>query len=440
MYKGGIFDHIGFGFSRYSTDQKWLVPHFEKMLYDNALLIITYIEAFAATGNYLYAEIAQKILTYVFRDMKDEQGGFYSAQDADSEGIEGKFYVFGAEEIKNILGEEDSDLFSKYYNIKPSGNFEGKNIPNLIGVTLTEIQNDQILKDRLSVCREKIYNYRQKREHPFKDDKILTGWNGLMIAAASISGRILNIAEYIEAAKKSAEFIMKYLVNQQGRLLARYREREADHFAYIDDYAFFIWGLIELYQASFESKYLRKATEFTKDMIDLFWDDKEGGFFLYGKDSEQLYARPKEIYDGAMPSGNSVAAMNLLRLARLTGDNELEEKDISEFKVFGGDIKQNPYSYTHFASAFLFANKPPKHIIIKGNKKNEDTKLMIEQCNKIYLPFTTVIIDDNSEMFYELVPFAKNLTMNQDKATAYICENYACNLPITDFDVFIKML
>lgn len=440
MYKGGIFDHIGFGFSRYSTDQKWLVPHFEKMLYDNALLAMAYAEAFAATGYRLYAEITEKILTYILRDMKDHEGGFYSAEDADSEGVEGKFYVFEIDEIKEILGEEDAQLFCKYYNIKPMGNFEGKNILNMIGISLSEIENDNTLKHRLSLCRQKLYNYREKRIHPFKDDKILTGWNGLMIAAASISGRILGNEQYIYAAKKSSEFIMKYLVNEQGRLLARYREGEAGYFAYIDDYAFFIWGLIELYQATYENIFLKKAIEFTHDMISLFWDDKEGGFFLYGNDSEQLISRPKEIYDGAMPSGNSVAALNMLRLVRMTGDNELEEKAMSMFKVFGGNLIENPYSYTHFISAFMFANKSVKQIVIAGNKHNADTKIMLDECNKRFLPFTAVILNEQSETLHNIAPFVQSKVMIQNKATAYICENYSCKPPVSDTEMFIKML
>ncbi|KXG75449.1 thioredoxin domain-containing protein [Thermotalea metallivorans] len=440
MYKGGIFDHIGFGFARYSTDQKWLVPHFEKMLYDNALLTIAYLEAFQATGNYRYAEIAEKVFTYILRDMSPVEGGFYSAEDADAEGIEGKFYVFDVQEVKEVLGEEDGQLFCKYYDIQPRGNFEGKSIPNLIGVSLADLEKDQELKERLSLCREKLYHYREQRIHPYKDDKILTAWNGLMIAAAAMAGRILDNIAYIHAAKKAAGFIMNHLVNEEGRLLARYRDGEAAYLAYIDDYAFFIWGLIELYEATFETIYLEKAIGLTRDMIHLFWDEKEGGFFLYGKDSEPLIVRPKEIYDGATPSGNSVATMNMLRLARMTGDRELEEKAMAQFYIFGGNVKENPNAYTHFMMAFLFANMPTKQVVIAGERGKEDTKRMLAELDRRFLPFATVIFNDGAEALHRLVPFVKNQGRIGNTATAYICENFACNIPTSDMAQFTKML
>lgn len=229
------------------------------MLYDNALLAFSYLEAYQVTRNDRYAKIAEKVLTYILRDMTRVEGGFYSAEDADSEGEEGKFYLFHIEEVKEVLGEEDAKLFCSYYDIRSHGNFEGKSIPNLIGVSLEEIEKDPLLKERLHLCREKLYRYREKRIHPFKDDKVLTAWNGLMIAAMAFAGRVLENTTYTYAAKNTVDFIMNHLVQENGRLMARYRDGEAAYLAYIDDYAFLIWGLIELYETTFETVYLEKA-------------------------------------------------------------------------------------------------------------------------------------------------------------------------------------
>ncbi|MGF7059632.1 thioredoxin domain-containing protein [Brassicibacter mesophilus] len=440
MYKGGIFDHIGFGFSRYSVDEKWLIPHFEKMLYDNALLAIAYTEAFQATGKGLYKEVSNKIFTYVLRDMTSQDGGFYSAEDADSEGEEGKFYVWDVEEIEKVLDEEESDVFYDYYNMVPTGNFEGKNIPNLIGKDLDEIEKDVDLKAKLNEMRKRLFEYRKKRIHPYKDDKILASWNGLMIAALSYAGRAFENNTYIDAAKKSIDFIFKNLINQKGRLLARYRDGEAAYLAYLDDYAFLVWGLIELYQATFEIQYLMKALELNRDMIRLFWDEKGGGLYLYGKDSEQLIVRPKEVYDGAIPSGNSVAALNMLRLSKITGNEELGDKANQMFKTFGGNIKENPSSYSYFLKAFLYANISTKEVVIAGRKDDKDVKLMISSFNKLFLPFSSIVINDGNKDLYEIAPFVQGQQMIDNKATAYVCQNFTCNIPTTDVKKFVDLL
>lgn len=438
MYKGGIFDHIGFGFSRYSTDQKWLVPHFEKMLYDNALLAISYTEAYQAVGKALYKEIVEKIFTYVLRDMTSPEGGFYSAEDADSEGEEGKFYVWTVDEVKSVVGEEDGELFCEFHHITPTGNFEGKSIPNLLGQNLEHINNNVQLKNRLDAIRQKLFELREQREHPHKDDKILTAWNGLMIAALSHGGRVLNKQEYIDAAQNAVQFIFDKLTREDGRLLARYRDGESAYPAYLDDYAFLVWGLIELYEATFEPVYLDKALTLNRDMLEYF-EDEEGGLFLYGKDSEQLIVRPKEVYDGAMPSGNSVAALNMLRLARLTGDRGLEEKVDNQFEIFGGRVKENPVSYTYFIMALLFKEIPTKEIVIAGQKEGSDAKVMLDEINERFLPYSTIILNTGEEV-HRLVPFTKEQPQVDNEATAYICENFACNPPVTELDKLIPLL
>jgi uncharacterized protein YyaL (SSP411 family) len=359
MYRGGIFDHIGYGFSRYSTDQKWLVPHFEKMLYDNALLAIACLETYQATKKEEYAMLAKKIFTYIIRDMTHSQGGFYSAEDADSEGEEGKFYTWTPKEIVEILGEKDGNFFCQYYGITPGGNFEGKSIPNRIHAHGPVNQDEE----DIIPLREKVFVQREKRVHPHKDDKILTSWNGLMIAALAIGGRVLDNYQYIDAAEKAFDFIMEKLVNQDGRLLARYRQGEAAHLAYLDDYAFLVWALIELYHTTFDVKYLELALEFNNEMLELFNDNEKGGLFLYGADGESLIVRPKEVYDGAMPSGNSVATLNMLRLARMTGDARLEVRAYDQLSAFASIVESNPFAHTYFLMAAIFGLYPTRVVL-----------------------------------------------------------------------------
>ncbi len=356
MYKGGIFDHIGFGFSRYSVDEKWLVPHFEKMLYDNALLAIAYIETYEITKDNIYKEVAEKILAYILRDMTSKEGGFYCGEDADSEGVEGKFYLWDFAELYKVLNMEEANLFIKYYGIQREGNFEGRNIPNLIGEELEDLDKNG-LKEKLENIRRKLFDYREKRIHPHKDDKILTSWNGLMIAAFAKAGKILNEEKYKDASIKALEFVFTKLQREDGRLLARFRDGESRYLAYLDDYAFIIWALIEVYEGTKEYSYVEKALELNKQMIELFLDKEKGGLFLYGKDSEELILRPKDIYDGAIPSGNSVAAMNMLRLFKITGDINLKEEAESIFKVFGNSINKIPRAHAKTLEALLYRGR-----------------------------------------------------------------------------------
>jgi len=436
MYKGGIYDHIGFGFSRYSTDEKWLVPHFEKMLYDNALLAIAYLEAYQATKKKKYAEIAQQIFTYVLRDMTSPEGGFYSAEDADSEGEEGKFYIWSKKEINDILGDKDGEKYCKYYNITDEGNFEGFNIPSLINSVIPDEDNELV-----ESCRKKLFDYRIKRIHPHKDDKILTAWNGLMIATMAIGGRVLHNEVYTQAAEKAAEFILSKLVREDGRLLARYRDGDAAIPAYVDDYAYLIWGLIELYESTYKPKYLKKSLALNQDLIKLFWDNKSGGLFLYGSDSEQLIIRPKELYDGATPSGNSVAALNFIRLARMTGQHELEEKAQNMFSIFGKQVQRMARGYAFFLTAMLFSISKSKDVVLVADSDHADTENMLNVIREDFRPFTmTIFCSDKFESIKELVPFIENYKTIDGKPTAYICENFACRAPIIDLKEFRKTL
>lgn len=433
IYRGGIYDHIGFGFSRYSTDEKWLVPHFEKMLYDNALLSIVYTEAYQITNNNLFKKIANDTLNYVLRDMTSPDGGFYSAEDADSEGEEGKFYVWSYDEIINVLGEKDGIGFCEQYNVTPSGNFKGKNILNLI--TSKDLYPNDILI-------QKLFDYRKKKIPPYKDDKILTAWNGLMIVALSISGRVFKTDRYIEASKKAVSFIFDHLFNANGRLLARYRDGKSSFFAYAEDYAFLIWGLIELYESTFDSQYLQKALFLNEQLIKYFWDKQTDGLFLYGSDSEQLILKPKELYDGVMPSSNSVSIMNWLRLSNLTGNTNIKEYAIKTLSLFASEINSNPSAYPYLLSAYMFLIAKTKEIVIVGEKDSLDTKKMINLVNEKYNPYMTVLMKDikTDILLKEIVSFVSDYTMIDNKTTAYICSDKVCSKPVSNITEFKAML
>ncbi|APH13645.1 N-acylglucosamine 2-epimerase family protein [Clostridium sporogenes] len=437
MYKGGIFDHIGFGFSRYSTDNKWLVPHFEKMLYDNALLSMAYTEAYEATKNPLFKDITEKILNYVKKSMTSEEGGFYSAEDADSEGVEGKFYLWTKKEIIDILGEEDGELYCKIYDITSKGNFENKNISNLIHTDLKDVDNN---KDKLEKIRKKLFEYREKRVHPHKDDKILTSWNALMIIAFCRAGRSFKNDNYIDIAKKSVDFIIKNLMDEKGRLYARIREGERGNEGFIDDYAFFLWALIELYEASFDIYYLEKSIEVADSMIDLFWHKEKGGFYLYSKNSEKLIVRPKEIYDGAMPSGNAVASLALSLLYYITGEDKYKDLVDKQFKFFAANIKSGPMYHLFSVIAYMYNVSPIKEITLAYNEKDEALYKFINELNNRYMPFSIVTLNDKSNEIEKINKNIKDKTPVKDKTTVYICQNYACREPITDLEAFKSVL
>ncbi|APC41459.1 thioredoxin domain-containing protein [Clostridium estertheticum] len=439
MYSGGIFDHIGFGFSRYSTDQKWLVPHFEKMLYDNALLAQVYIEAFEATGKKFYKEVADKIFTYILRDMTSKEGAFYSAEDADSEGIEGKYYLLTNEEVALVLGEESYKIYCEQYDITKKGNFEGRNIPNLIGKQ-SSTNIDEKVNIKLEEMREKLFEYREKRIHPYKDDKILTSWNGLMIAALAYGGRVFQNASYINVAEKAMNFILSKMINDKGRLMARYRDGDVAHLGYLDDYAFTVHALIELYEATFNAVYLTKAIELNENMIKLFKDEKQGGLYLYGVDGEELISRPKDIYDGAMPSGNSVATLNMLRLARLTANTKLQNEAALQFKVFASKVKTIESAHAYFMTALLYSTVPGKDIIISGDENSGGTKTMIKEINSTYLPFATAVLNAGDGSLNSINSELAAHKPLLGKTTAYICENYTCREPITNLQEFYESI
>ncbi len=442
MRKGGIYDHIGFGFHRYSTDSSWLVPHFEKMLYDQALIAIAYIEAYQATKNSEYKKTAQEIFTYVIRDMTSHEGGFYSAEDADSEGEEGKFYVWSEKELEEILEKEEINLATTVFNIEEFGNYLEEASGKKTGRNILHLKHlpEKTLQDKLERIRVKLFDNREKRVHPHKDDKILTDWNGLMIAALVKGAVAFQDENYLDTAKKTADFILSNLYTTNGNLLHRYKDGTSEINGYLTDYSFLIWGLIELYEATFDIYYLKIALELHQNQIKKFWDNNIGGFYFTSTDSEKLLTRQKEIYDGAIPSGNSIATLNLLRLSYLTGNHELEEKADILSRVYSEKIKANPLAYTQFLVAIDFAIGPSYSLVIGGDTRAEDTINMIKAVNKTYFP-NKVFIQRKTEQESPEIDMYSNfvqLFYNLDgKATAYVCINKTCKPPTHDV---VKML
>lgn len=341
MYRGGIYDHIGGGFSRYSTDSRWLVPHFEKMLYDNAMLAFVYTEAYRSTEDPIYKEVAESILGYVLREMTAPEGGFYSAQDADSQGEEGKYYVFSRAEILDRLGEKEGSAFCDAYDISPRGNFEGYSIPNLLYNFSFED-----MSERFESQRKTLLTYRAERMSLHKDDKVLTAWNGMMIAAFANAGSVFGQRRYLDAAVNAEKFITEKLVKRDGRLKVRYREQEAAGDGYLDDYAYYVWGLLELYETTKKVGYLQKAIDLNTVILNDFSDEERGGFYFTSFNSEKLIWRPKESYDGAIPSGNSIAAWNMVRLANKMGSSDLTEKAEAQLRFLAVEAERYPIGHS----------------------------------------------------------------------------------------------
>jgi uncharacterized protein YyaL (SSP411 family) len=454
MRLGGIYDQIGFGFHRYSTDASWRLPHFEKMLYDQAMLTLAYMEAFLATGRDQYASVVREILAYVLRDMTAPEGGFYSAEDADSEGEEGLFYLWSQDEIQENLGPGAAQMFSSIFNIRAEGNYADEATGELTDRNILYLsapfhelagevnyQPDELVK-LWDEVRSHLFIIREQRVHPLKDDKILTDWNGLMIAALAKAGAGLGEPAYIQAANKAVEFIWNHLRDQEGKLLKRYRDGEAGLSAHLDDYAFLIWGLIELYQAEFQTEHLTRALSLTEIMIRDFWDEDLGGFFFAANDQPDLIHRGKEIYDGAIPSGNSVAYSNFIRLGRMLLKPEYEEMARAIGEAFSTHVNQLSVGYTQLMTGLLLAGSPSSEVVIAGEPGAEDTKEMLIRMRKLYSPNMVVLLRpaDPDDTLYELNPVLRDQKPIEGKATAYVCKDFQCNAPTTSVEEMIKLL
>jgi uncharacterized protein YyaL (SSP411 family) len=452
---GGIYDQVGFGFHRYSTDRRWLVPHFEKMLYDQALLSVAYLETFQATGNEEYAGTAGEIFTYVLRDMTGSEGGFYSAVDADSEGEEGKFYLWNYNEVKQILTPEEADFAVKVYNIENDGNFgddiSGNKIERNI-LHMAKTYREMACELNMSVTgfhktlesvRQKLLAQRNKRVHPNKDEKILTDWNGLMIAALAMGARVLNGPLYVNAAKSAARFIFSKMFSPDGQLLHRFYDGESAVDANLDDYAFLIQGLLELYETTFDVDYLKNALKLNEYLLRHFWDDKNGGFFFASDVSEDLFIRQKEIYDGAVPSGNSIAMLNLLRLGRITGDSNFEQKASGLSRAFSKNVRNVPSAYAQLMVAVDFAVGPSYEVVIAGDQQDVDTKKMLQAIHWKFIPNKIVIfLPTGSDLsgISGISPFTKHQSTIDGKTTAYVCVDYKCKLPTTNINRMLSSL
>ncbi len=443
MRSGGIYDHVGFGFHRYSADARWLVPHFEKMLYDQAMLAFAYTEAYQATGKEEYKRTCGEILTYALRDMTSPEGGFYSGEDADSEGEEGKFYLWTDDEISSILSEEDSELVKRVFNISKGGNFpEGKSKGRNIFYLTKPLSEHASFQNRIESARRKIFEAREKRIHPGKDDKILADWNGLMIAAFAKAAQVFDEPAYAETAQNALDFILLKMIDKEGRLYHRYRDGEAVVHAFLDDYAFLIWGLIELYETTFEIRYLQTALELNNYLLKHFWDDEKWGFYFTADDADNVLIRKKEIYDGAIPSGNSVAMLNMLRLGKMTGAPEFENKAAQIEKSFFRNISQTPIAYTMVLAALDFARGPSSEVVIAGELQAEDTKSLLSALRKEFIPSKVVIFrpTEESPEIINLANYTRNMSNIEEKATAYVCKNFNCKLPTNDAGKMLKLL
>lgn len=452
MRLGGIFDQVGFGFHRYSTDSEWLVPHFEKMLYDQAMMAIAYVEAYQATGRREYQITAEEIFEYVLRNMTNLDGGFFSAEDADSEGQEGKFYMWTEPEIRQTL-EKNAELAIKLFNVSKEGNYidethhkkNGKNILHF-RKSLQELTTELGIKAAelahiLGEIRQKLYEVREKRVHPLKDDKILTDWNGLMIAAFAKGAQVFNSMKYVKVAEKAVEFILKKLQTADGRLIHRYRDGEAIIKGNLDDYVFLVWGLIELYEATFKTKYLEEALRLQEETVTHFWDRENRGFYFTSDDSERLIVRNKEFRDGATPSGNSIALNNLIRLARMTGKIQYEEKAWALARAFStqkeGTLAQN----TMFLTALGFLIGATYEIVIVGDTNSREGIELLQAMRAKFSPYKVILFKrENDTNLENLAGFTKNMKAINSKTTAYICRSFVCNKPVNTAREALEML
>jgi uncharacterized protein YyaL (SSP411 family) len=436
MARGGMYDQLGGGFHRYSVDEKWLVPHFEKMLYDNALLSRVYLDAFLATGKEFYQRIAVETLDYVVREMTGASGGFYSTQDADSEGEEGKFFVWTPEEVAALLGEEDARLFNRYFDVSEFSNFEERSIlhveedvnviAKLMGVSV-ERMNEVIERGRRI-----LFEAREKRVKPHRDEKLLTAWNGLMLRSFAEAARALERSDYLEVAVKNANFLLTHL-RRDGRLLRTHKDGQSKLNGYLEDYAYLIDGLLALYEATFDRRWVEESLALAGTMIAQFRDVEDGGFFFTSSDHEALITRTKDFYDNATPAGNSVAAHILIRLSLLTGEERYRRMAGEILRLMKPAMLRAPSAFGHLLCALDLFLASPYEIAIIGEPHAEDTQALIDVVFKRYLPNKVVACAaPNDSMAARAIKLLEGRSRIDDQATAYVCRNFYCEAPATD--------
>ena len=444
MARGGIYDQIAGGFHRYSTDSFWLVPHFEKMLYDNALLARLYLHAWLATGRALYRRITEETLDYVLREMTGEHGGFFSATDADSEGEEGKFFVWTPEEIEAVLGSEDATLFSTFFGVSQRGNFEGANILNISVKAADFAERQGIPLERLveviRLGKERLRLAREEREHPLLDDKALASWNGLMLRAFAEAGAALERQDYLDAAAKNAAFLLEEM-RPNGTLLRSYRQGQAKLPGFLEDYSFVADGLLSLYEATFQRRWLDTAVELADEMISLFWDEPQGCFYDTGHGHEELVVRPRDVFDNAQPCGGSVASDVLFRMSVVTGNEDYAAKAVAPLRTLAELMGRAPAGTGRWLAALDFYLSTPKEVAVIGPQDDPATSALLREVNSRYLP-NRVLAGANGEedAASSGLPLLEGRGMVDSKPTAYVCENYACQLPVTDAESLAAQL
>ena len=444
MAEGGLYDHLGGGFHRYSTDARWLVPHFEKMLYDNAQLSRPYLHLFQATGEDFFKEVAQETFDYVLREMTDASGGFYSTQDADSEGVEGKFFVWERAEILELLGEEDGALFNAYYDVTEEGNFEEKNILNVPRPLETVARDLNVTAERLSEAvargRRLLFEAREKRVKPGRDEKVIAAWNGLMLEGIAEAAAVLGRQDYRDAAERNGRFLLEKM--REGRFLLHvFKDGRAKQMAFLDDYACVISGLVSLYESTGALEWLEGAKSLAGVMVEEFWDDEEGGFFYTGSSSERLIVRTKDFFDNATPSGNSVAADALLRLSVLDGDEKYRRLATTIFRLIRASAERYPSAFGRALGALDFYLSTPKEIVIVGPGEIEETRSLLAEVWRHYLPNKVLVQSPGGDQRAErLVPLLQGRSAFSGRATAYVCEHYTCRQPVTTAEELAKQL
>jgi uncharacterized protein YyaL (SSP411 family) len=436
MAQGGIYDHLGGGFHRYSTDARWLVPHFEKMLYDNALLSRFYLHYYQLSRDESARKVAEGILDYVVREMTDPLGGFYSTQDADSEGEEGKFFVWSLDDVKQILGETDAVHFAAYYNITESGNFEGKNILNVTR-DLPEVARAQTLTvDELDAVlqrgRSKLFAAREERIKPARDEKILTAWNGLMLVSFAEAAAILGREDYADIARRNADFVLQNL-RRGGLLLRTYKDGQAKLNAYLDDYAFLIDGLVTLFETTGQLRWFQEGVALTETMIKEFWDEQDGGFFYTGNSHEELIVRSKDLFDNATPSGNSVAVDVLLRLGLLCDNANYQRRAATILRLTASMMRRYPAGFGRMLCALDFHLGRPKEIAVIAAGDSEQARLLMNEIWRPYLANKVVAkIAPEDTHAASVIRLLRDRPQVGDKPTVYVCENFTCSQPVTD--------
>jgi uncharacterized protein YyaL (SSP411 family) len=446
MARGGIYDHLGGGFSRYSVDAFWLVPHFEKMLYDNSLLAGVYIDAYAATSNSFYATVAGEIFDYTLAYLTDEQGGFHSTEDADSEGVEGKFYVWLPNEIEEIIGTEAAEKFCSIYDITASGNFEGNNIPNLKAPIEELIERAgwdvPSTMRQLGESRRKLLAARDTRVRPAKDDKILASWNALMIDAMARAAAILNEPKYLDAAIAATDFVLSNMRRPDGRLLHSWREGRAKFDAYLDDYSYFINAFVSLYEATFDDKWLELAVEFAETILVHFEDREKGGFYYTADDHEQLITRNKDVHDSSVPSGSSMTATSLLRLGKLTGNQRLVDAAATTINNALPIIQRQPAAAGQMLVAADFLLGPTKEIVVAGDSENTETQNVLRALQQKFIPRTVLAFLDTRKQPYSrhLDALLKGKEAVDGNVTLFICEDFSCQAPISGEDEIVAAI